>query len=67
MLCYVMLYYIMLCCYVMLLCYVMLYYVMLYYIILYYYNFSMTEIDATACTSLPDDERLDVRNMSKTL
>jgi len=27
----------------------------------------MTEIPQTACTNLPDDEHLDVQNISKTL
>jgi hypothetical protein len=32
----------------------------------FYYNFSM-KYHKTACTSLPEDEHLDVRDMSKTL
>jgi len=33
----------------------------------FYYNFSMKKYHKTACTSLPEDEHLDVPNMSKSL
>jgi hypothetical protein len=33
----------------------------------FYYNFSIKTYHKTACTSLREDEHLDVRNMSETL